>query len=151
MKRKIFIGIAVVLVVIQFFRIDKSEPESSPEADILLVESVPSDIGIILKTSCYDCHSNKTIYPWYSNVAPVSWWLKGHVNEGRKELNFSEWGTFADKRAHHKLEECYEEVLEGHMPLPSYLWMHPEARIDDRQRKSLAGWFEDQMSKYNPE
>ena len=140
MKKKIFIGIAVVLVVIQFFRIDKSEPESSPEADILLVESVPSDIGIILKTSCYDCHSNKTIYPWYSNVAPVSWWLKSHVNEGRKELNFSEWSTYSDRRKDHKLEEINELVSEDEMPLASYLWVHGEARLSNEEKDQLINW-----------
>jgi hypothetical protein len=91
------------------------------------------------------------VYPWYTNIAPFSFWIKQHINEARRHLNFSEWGTYNDKRAHHKLEENYEMVLEGHMPLPSYTWMHSEAIITDADRKSLATWFQNQMSRYNPE
>lgn len=140
MKSKVIVGVLVVLVIIQFFRIDKTRPESNPQDDILVVESVPSDIGMILKTSCYDCHSNNTRYPWYSNVAPVSWWLKQHVNEGREELNFSEWGTFSDKRKDHKLKNIDELVREEEMPLSSYLWVHGDAKLTEKQQKQLVNW-----------
>lgn len=149
--KRILTPLLVILLLIQLIRIDKTNPTSDPSQDLIAILQPPDEIAHIIKSACYDCHSHHSTYPWYTNIAPISFWIKNHINEGRHHLNFSEWGTYADKRAHHKLEECYEEVLEGHMPLPSYLWMHPEARIDDRQRKSLAGWFEDQMSKYNPE
>lgn len=140
MKSKIVLAVIALLVIIQFFRIDKSVPESNPQDDILVVENVPHEIGVILKTSCYDCHSNATRYPWYSNMAPVSWWLKQHVNEGREELNFSEWGTYSEKRKDHKLEEVDELVEKGEMPLPSYLWVHGDAKLSEKQRKQLMNW-----------
>lgn len=140
MKKKIIIGIVAVLIIIQFFRIDKSAPETNPQDDILVVENVPYEIGIILKTSCYDCHSNATRYPWYSNVAPVSWWLKNHVNEGRDELNFSDWGTYSERRRDHKLEEIDELVSEDEMPLSSYLLVHGDAKLSEKQKKQLVNW-----------
>ena len=140
MKKKLVLGIVFILVAIQFIRIDKSAPESDPKEDILVVENVPSEIGAILKTSCYDCHSNQTVYPWYSNVAPVSWWLKQHINEGRKELNFSEWGVYSERRKDHKLKEIDELVEKGEMPLDSYLWIHGDARLSEQQTKQLVNW-----------
>ena len=146
--KKTLIGLLIVLVLIQFIRIDKTNPTSNPELDIITTLNPPTDLAHIIKIACYDCHSNHTEYPWYTNIAPISFWIKNHINHARKHLNFSEWGSYNNKRAHHKLEECYEEVLEGHMPLPSYLWMHSEAKITNDQRKSLATWFQDQMPKY---
>lgn len=140
MKLKILLGIIAVFIIIQFFRIDKTAPESDPKDDIIVVESVPTEIAILLKTSCYDCHSNVTRYPWYSNVAPVSWWLKKHINEGRDELNFSDWGNYSERRRGHKLKETIELVKGEEMPLPSYLWVHGEARLSDKQRKQLMNW-----------
>jgi len=147
--KKVLIGLLVILVGIQFIRIDKTNPVADPSQDLISILNPPADLAEIMQISCYDCHSNHTVYPWYTNIAPFSFWIKDHINEARKHLNFSEWGTYKDKRAHHKLEECYEEVLEGHMPLPSYTWLHGEAKITDSERKSLATWFESQMSKYN--
>jgi hypothetical protein len=149
--KRIFIALLVILVLIQFIRINKTNPPSEPAQDMITILQPPDDLSQIIKVSCYDCHSHHTIYPWYTNIAPFSFWIKQHINEARHHLNFSEWGTYNDKRAHHKLEECYDEVLEGHMPLPSYTWMHQEAKITDDQRKSLATWFQNQMSRYNPQ
>lgn len=149
--KRILIALLVILVLIQFIRIDKANPASDPTQDIITILQPPDDLAHIMKVSCYDCHSNHTTYPWYTNIAPFSFWIKQHINEARHHLNFSEWGTYNDKRAHHKLEEGYEMVLEGHMPLPSYTWMHREAKITEDQRKSLATWFQNQMSRYNPQ
>ena len=146
--KKVLVGLLIALVLLQFIRIDKTKPETDPNNDFLALLQPPQDIASIISTTCYDCHSHETTYPWYSNIAPISFWLKGHVNEGRHHLNFSEWATYTNKRAHHKLEECYEEVEEGHMPLPSYTWTHQEARLSEQQRTSLANWFKGQMPKY---
>ncbi len=148
--KRVLVALLVILVLIQFIRIDKTNPVSDPGRDFVTVMQPPADLAEIIKISCYDCHSHHTIYPWYANIAPFSFWIKDHINEARRHLNFSEWTSYDDKRAHHKLEECYEEVLEGHMPLPSYLWLHSEAKLSDAQRKSLAIWFESQLSRYNP-
>ena len=94
----------------------------------------------MLKTSCYDCHSNESIYPWYTNIAPVSWWIKKHINEGRDELNFSEWGNYSARRKDHKLDEIIELVEEGEMPLKSYLITHGDAKISTEQRAKIIEW-----------
>ncbi|VAW28135.1 hypothetical protein MNBD_BACTEROID06-1436 [hydrothermal vent metagenome] len=140
MKKKIFLGLLATLVVMQFFRIDKSNPESDLAMNMFVVEQVPDDVQSIIKTSCFDCHSNQVNYPWYSNVAPASWVVKNHINEARDELNFSEWGSYTTKRKLHKLEEIEEEVGEGEMPLPSYLLAHGDARLGKVQQKRLINW-----------
>jgi len=139
--KRVILGLVFLFVLIQLFRIDKTNPEFDPSQDFIAVTNPPQEIATMLKAACYDCHSNETKYPWYSNVAPVSWWVKDHINEGRKELNFSLWGTFTEKRINHKLEEGYEKVGEGEMPLKSYLIIHDEARLTDGQRKQLADWL----------
>lgn len=140
MKKKIILSLVAVLVVIQFFRIDKSNPPSDPALSLFVVEQVPDQVQSIIKTSCFDCHSNNATYPWYSNVAPVSWWVKNHINEAREELNFNEWGSYSVKKKMHKLEEIEEEVGEGEMPLPSYLIIHGDARLTKQQQQSVINW-----------
>ena len=141
MKKKILIGVVLLLVIIQFFRIDKTNPEVVQENDFITISNSPQEIAAIIKTSCYDCHSNETKYPWYTNISPIAWWVKHHINEGREELNFSEWGTFKEKRQKHKLEECIELVEEGEMPLESYLITHGDAKLSATQKTELLNWF----------
>ena len=141
MKKKILIGVVIVLVGIQFIRIDKTNPPVDASKDFMTITDPPEEVEKLIRTSCYDCHSNESTYPWYSNIAPVSWWVKDHINEAREELNFSEWGTYEWKRTDHKLEECAEEVDEGEMPLKSYLIAHSEARLSDEDRAKLVDWF----------
>jgi hypothetical protein len=93
----------------------------------------------LLKVACYDCHSNSTIYPWYSRITPVNWWLYDHIKEGKRELNFSEF-TGSYKRKMRKLEETAEQTEKHEMPISSYLWLHKEARLNDAQRKLIADW-----------
>jgi Haem-binding domain len=143
MKKKILFGLLAIIIIIQFFRIDKTNPEISKADDFVEINNPPEEITAILKSSCYDCHSNETKYPWYSNIAPVSWWVKDHINEGRDELNFSEWGTFKEKRKDHKLEECVEMLEEGEMPLDEYTWTHSEAKLTTDQKTQLINWFKE--------
>jgi hypothetical protein len=91
-----------------------------------------------------DCHSNHTDYPWYSNIFPLNVWIDDHVKDGRKHLNFSEWGTYEPKKQAHKMEECFEEIEKGEMPMESYTFIHAEARLDENQRKLLVDWFKNQ-------
>ncbi len=147
MIKKIGIGVVVLFVVIQFFRIDKTNPEVVQGNDFITVTNPPESVAKTLKTTCYDCHSNESKYPWYSNLAPVSWWVKDHINEGRDELNFSEWGTFTDKRKAKKLGEVVEEVEEGEMPLPPYLITHSDAKLTEVQTKELIDFFKYLASK----
>ncbi|MDH3651878.1 MAG: heme-binding domain-containing protein [Saprospiraceae bacterium] len=146
--KRVLIFLLVILVGIQFIRIDKTNPPSDPTLDFIAMENPPEDLVQIFKVACYDCHSHHTVYPWYTNIAPISFWIKGHINHARSHLDFSEWASYDRDRKHHKLEECYEEVEEGHMPLPSYLWIHRDATLSSGQRQDLVSWFKGQMSKY---
>jgi len=135
------IAILVILVIMQFFRIDKTNPETSPENDFLTSVNAPQEIHNMIKTSCYDCHSNETVYPWYSNFAPVSWMLKSHINEARDNINFSEWSDFTNKSKIGIYEDCIDMIDDHDMPLASYKLMHKEARLSDNQRNELITWF----------
>jgi len=141
MKKKIVYTLIALVVVIQFFRIDTSNPPVDEEKDFLTITSAPEDISNIITTSCYDCHSNTTEYPWYAQIAPVSWWMKHHVDEGREYFNFSEWGDYTEKRADHLLEECAEYVEDEEMPMSSYTWIHGEAELTEDQRNVLVEFF----------
>lgn len=135
-------GLLVGLLLIQFIRIDKTLPASDPSQDFLAVNATDEGTANILRNACYDCHSHQTEYPWYTNVAPLSWWIQNHILEGREHLNFSIWSTYPAKKSHHKLEECIEMTKEGEMPLASFTWTHPEARLSSEQKALLTGYFQ---------
>lgn len=137
------VGLALigVLIIMQFFGIDKTNPPVDSTQDLITLTAPPADVADMLKAACYDCHSHESKYPWYANVAPVSWWLAGHIEHGREELNFSTWGAYEADKAAHKAEETAEEVTEKHMPLTPYLITHSEARLSEEQRERLATWF----------
>jgi len=140
MKKKIFYSIILILIVIQFFRIDKTNPKIDISKDFININQPSTEVAADIKSACYDCHSNETVYPWYTNIAPVSWWIKDHINEGRDELNFSEWGNFTFKRKNHKLKKIVEEVNDGDMPLETYTWIHSKSRLSKEQRQNLVDW-----------
>ncbi|WP_020596646.1 heme-binding domain-containing protein [Spirosoma panaciterrae] len=140
MVRKILIALLVILVLIQFFRPEKNQASGMSPNDITTKYAVPANVQTVLKRSCYDCHSNNTTYPWYNNIQPVAWWLSHHIDEGKRELNFSEFATYQPKRARHKLDEIEEVVNEGSMPIGSYLWIHGDAKVTPEDAKLLADW-----------
>jgi len=142
LTKKILYAVLAILVVIQFIRPAKNEGELEGQSDISKKYEVPADVHAILKTSCYDCHSNKTTYPWYVNIQPIGWWLQHHVNEGKEELNFSEFATYTEKRAKHKFEEIADEVKEGEMPISSYTIIHHNAVLTAEQNKLVVEWAE---------
>ena len=139
--KKIIIALLVAFVIIQFFRIDTSNPPVNKGMDYLTIKNTPPELAKAIRTSCYDCHSNESIYPWYSNIQPVAWWLQDHIEEGRKELNFSTFSTYEPKRQAHKLEEAAEQIEKGDMPLESYVLGHPEAKLTAEQQKNLIQYF----------
>ena len=141
MLKKTLFGFVVVLIIIQFFRIDKTNPPVDATIDLAQVVEVPAPVHQILTSACFDCHSNTTDYPWYTNVAPFSWWIKDHIDKGRDELNFSEWGSYSDKRRLHKIEEMDENVKEGKMPLKSYILVHREADLSKAQQEIMLEWI----------
>lgn len=139
--RYVLYALPVLLILIQAFRIDKSVPEYDRSQDLLALSQAPQEVAGLIRAACYDCHSYETQYPWYSNVAPVSWWVKQHINEGREHLNLSLYGSWTPKKRAHKIEECIESLKEGWMPLKSYTRNHPEARLTETQRRDLSAWF----------
>ncbi len=138
--KKIAWALLVVFIGMQFIRPEKNQDSSEHLAAFLAETNPPAEVRELLKTSCYDCHSNQTEYPWYNAVAPVSYWLAGHVNDGKRHLNFSAWDTYEVKRKDHKLEEVIEMVQEGEMPLDSYTWTHEDARLSPEQREAINAW-----------
>ncbi|MBK9328002.1 MAG: heme-binding domain-containing protein [Sphingobacteriales bacterium] len=140
MRRKILLSILLALIVIQFFHPVKNQDAELLSTDITKVHPVPEDVLTILKTSCYDCHSNNTVYPWYNNIQPVAWWLSNHVKEGKEHLNFSDFGSYPEKKAKHKLQEVKEAIEENEMPLTSYTIIHRNAALNDAQKKLVLDW-----------
>lgn len=146
----ILLALLALLVIIQFFQIDKSVPPHDPAMDFITLENPPPEVAELLKTVCYDCHSYKTIHPWYTNVQPVAWWINGHIKGARQHLNYSLWGDYDAGKKAHKLEEMVEEVKEGDMPLKSYTWIHDEARLSEEQRQKLVDWFQSRLMTQSP-
>jgi len=140
MKKTLLI-LAFIFIFIQFFQIDKTNPPVNEGMDFLRIKDTPEPIAKIIRNSCYDCHSNESKYPFYSNIQPFAWLLKNHIDEGRQELNFSVFATYEKKRQAHKLEESAEMVEQKEMPLESYQIAHPVAKLTDEQRKELAQYF----------
>lgn len=139
--RRTLIIALVALVIIQFISIDKENPPDDPSLDFISIENPPANVTLILRNACYDCHSYDTKYPWYTNVQPIAWWVKGHVKEGRKHLNFAEWATYDEKKADHKIEEMIEEIEERNMPLKSFTWVHEEAKLDREEINATISWL----------
>ncbi len=140
MKRKIGLVLVLVLIIFQFFQPKKNESSMILAEDITKVTNIPKDVLSILKTSCFDCHSNKTTYPWYYSIQPLSWWLNNHIKEGKGKLNFSEFGNYPEEKASKKLHEIEEVIDENEMPLKSYTLIHGNAKLDPKQRKLVANW-----------
>jgi cytochrome c553 len=134
----------MLLLVLQFFQINKTNPEIKPGEDFLVINKTEASTAKLLKDACYDCHSHETKYPWYTNVVPLSWWIKKHIVKGREELNFSTWATYTAKKADHKLEESIEMLEEKKMPLKSYVIAHSEAKLSADQIKQLSDYFRSQ-------
>lgn len=136
----IVIGLAILFVLAQFVRPDLSRPSIVPGQQLEATTEVPGHIAAVLERSCNDCHTNKTDFPWYSQITPVSWWLKDHVDHGREELNFSVWNTYNRDRKVRKLEEVCEQIETREMPLPSYTWAHWDAPLAADEIRAICDW-----------
>jgi hypothetical protein len=144
MKKKqtgIIASIILILIIIQFFPVDKSVPETDPSLDFFVITNPRRKITAMIKTSCYDCHSYKTEYPWYSNLAPLSWLLRSHIKEGREHLNLSEFGKFSREQRFIILASMKKEISEKEMPLKSYTFIHKEAMLTADMREALINWL----------
>jgi hypothetical protein len=151
MKKKIVVSLIIIIVATQFVRTEVATAVFEPEQDLLNITQANEEVVSLMKTTCYDCHSEETKTPWYAQVAPFSWWINDHINEGKEHLNFSAFGMYSAKKAAHKMEECYEELEKGEMPLTSYTITHADARLSDEQKATLINWFKSVEKKYKDE
>jgi hypothetical protein len=145
--RVVLILLLAAVVVIQFIRPERNQGSRSTEADIATYFQVPEELSKILQNSCYDCHSNLTEYPWYSQVAPVSWWMGKHIREGKEQVNFSEFGHLEKKEMIRVLNDMCKMVKEGSMPIPSYRLMHKDAALSEEDAKLLCEWSDTEATK----
>jgi len=146
MLKKILLALLALLLLLQFYRPGKNISGDRTN-DITNKYVVPERVKTLMDGACNDCHSNKTDYPWYSNIQPVAWWMNGHVTEGKGHLNFNNFTHRNLAYQNHKFEEIIEMVKEQEMPLPSYTWMglHPEANLTEEDRNEIVQWAEAQM------
>tara|TARA_R110002167_G_scaffold103984_1_gene268416 strand:- start:33 stop:485 length:453 start_codon:yes stop_codon:yes gene_type:complete len=142
---KILKIIALVLLVaivgIQFVPTTRNQSDTVPETDFMLVNNVPKTIQKKLEVSCYDCHSNNTEYPWYNKVQPVTWFLEGHIKEGKAELNFNEWDSLSARRKKSKLQSIIKQVESGEMPLSSYTLIHSDAKFSKEEANEIINFI----------
>jgi len=140
MLKKILIGLLIIFLLSQFIRPPHNDGDAASPSDITHMVAVPDSVMAILKVACYDCHSNHTVYPWYSKITPVNWWLNNHIVEGKRHFNFSNFSGSSYKRMIKRMDEVGETVEKHEMPLNSYLWIHKDARLNDAQRKMIIDW-----------
>lgn len=139
-KVTVFI-VFLAFAAIQFIPKTLNQNDVIAETDIMKRFEVPAKVQKILKTSCYDCHSNNTNYPWYSRIQPAAWYLEGHITEGKNELNFSEFGDYSNRRQKSKLKSIVSQIGSGEMPLPSYTYIHWEAKLSEQEKQLLTDWL----------
>lgn len=138
--RLILLALLAIFLALQTFRPKRNSGELHGPQSLAVAHHIPANVESILQKACYDCHSNHTRYPWYTNIRPGGWWMQHHVNEGKESLNFSAWSSYRLEDMPHILEELQEEVSEGHMPLPSYLWIHNDAKLGAEEKEALLTW-----------
>ena len=138
--KKTALLLLIILLISQFFGPEKNEGSLESVTAFIAETNPPENVKKILETTCFDCHSAKTTYPWYNNITPVNYWLDAHVKDGKKHLNFSKWNDYSVKKKEHKMDELYEEVEKGEMPLNSYTWTHSEANLTQEQIDAVVVW-----------
>ncbi|MEO8042846.1 MAG: heme-binding domain-containing protein [Acidobacteriota bacterium] len=141
------IVIVAAFIIGQFVRPDFSNPAVVESETLGASTQVPQDIQAVLARSCNDCHSNETRYPWYSKVTPFNWFLADHIQDGRREMNFSVWNTYRPQKKIKKLEDLCEQVEQAEMPLPSYLWIHREAVMAEGDAALLCNWAKSESAR----
>jgi hypothetical protein len=136
---KIVLALAIVFVILQFIRPEKNIGSSSAH-NIAQRFNVPPGVQTILQRSCYDCHSNNTIYPWYFEVQPAGWFLAKHIRDGKRGLNFDEYTSYRLMKQYRRFKDIIDQVGSDEMPLPSYLIIHRYAKLDSSQKNELIQW-----------
>ena len=147
--KKILLLLILAFVIAQFFGPEKNQGNLATIEPFLVEINPPEDVKLIIKQACFDCHSDYTRYPWYNNITPVNYWMAGHVDHGKEELNFSKWSDYSLKRKDHKLDEIIELVEKKEMPLNSYTWTHSDAKLSDEQINRIISWAKEAREKYS--
>ena len=142
-------GLVVIvgLIIIQFFQPERNLGGDNPDSDPLAGFSIPDSIAVLIKNSCFDCHSNHTNYPWYNRISPFSWYLDKHITEGKAALNFTDFENMGKSRKIGALGDICEELESGSMPLKSYLFIHRKARIGSSDVEAICSWSESEATK----
>ena len=130
----------MLFVGIQFIKPAKNQSADAMTNDISRVYNEPKEVSVILEKACNDCHSNNTVYPWYSALQPVAWWLNNHIEEGKSKLNFNEFATYKIGRQYKKMEEITKQLKEDEMPLFSYTIIHRNAQLTAAEKATLTDW-----------
>jgi Haem-binding domain len=141
--KQIAVAIVVLFVALQLVPVDRRNPSVDPAQTIYAITPVPPGVRSVFDGSCNDCHSNETRWPWYAHVSPASWIVAHDVHKGRREMNFSEWGTYSPKKREDKLEEICEQVENGDMPEGKYAFLRPKSKPTEAQRDAVCKWTED--------
>ncbi len=138
--KRAVLALIVLFVAIQFVRPSRTNPTVNPQEEIQATQAMSPEVQSLLDRSCHDCHSNRTVWPWYSSVAPVSWLVATDVKEGRQAMNLSEWGAYSPKKRSDLLKDVCEEVAKGKMPDKAYTLLHPKARLTSADVQTLCRW-----------
>lgn len=144
--KKIIIVVLVALVGIQFFPAKRNQNATVLETDFIKTYDVPIEIQTILTTSCYDCHSNNTNYPWYNKIQPITWLLENHISKGKEELNFSEFGDYSKRRKKNKLKSIISQIKDEEMPLSSYTIIHDDAILTEQEKTNIISWIKQNIN-----
>lgn len=139
-RRNVIVILVLLLLLIQLYRPEKNTAASASPNAIEAQYKVSKEVAALLRKSCYDCHSDNTVYPWYSHIQPFSWWLQSHVNDGKEELNFDQFNTYPVKKKKHKLDEVVEVIEKDEMPLSSYTLVHRKAVLSAQDKEKIIDW-----------
>lgn len=149
--RWIVLVLAGLFAVIQLIRPARTNPPVDESRTIESHTQLTPEAAAILNRSCNDCHSNQTRWPWYTNVAPVSWFVINHVNDGRRQMNFSDWAQYDRSEQENYLKKICREVKSGDMPIHSYLWLHGDAKLSGEDVKFLCDWANNESQRLSSE
>jgi hypothetical protein len=138
MKKTLKIIVYSLLTIFLLIQLKQPDRTNPPEREDT---TIPEEVKVILKAKCYDCHSNESHWPWYSYIAPVSWWVADHVHDGRAEVNYSKWDTYDEDKQEDKMGETFDEVLDGAMPIESYLITHSDAKVTEEEIDIIDQWL----------
>ena len=135
--------VVAIVLVIQVIPVERNVSTVPPGQSFEKTEKVPANVAAILKVSCYDCHSNNTRYPWYSELQPGAWFMARHIKKGKEELNFDEFNNYSKRRKKAKIKSIISQIEKDEMPLRSYRIMHGNARLSADEKKELLDFFRD--------